>query len=232
MSNIRLILGDCLEKLKEIPDGSVDAVITDPPYGISYKSNFGSEKYKERIQKTDWDKEFNLTKYWACLWKTVKMDSDVFVFGRWENYNIMKELVGFKQILIWDKCCGGLGDLKTFIPTYELIFYFKKGNRTPNKRTSAVIRVHSQTSWKNGNPKDTYLHPTQKPTEIIIKLLNISTKEGDTVLDPFMGSGTTGVACAKLNRNFIGIEIDEGYFKIAERRIGDWKGQERLELSK
>ena len=210
---------DCLEGMKQIEDNSVDLVVTDPPYGISYKSNYGSENYKKRIQKTEWDKSFNFRKYWKQIYGKMKEISDCFVFGRWENYNIMKELEGFKQILIWDKCCGGLGDLNTFIPTYELIFYFKKGNRKPNKRTPAVIRNHSQASWKYGNSNRTYTHPTQKPKELIIKLLLISSNINDLILDPFMGSGTTAVACKQLNRNFIGFEISPEYVEIANKRL-------------
>ena len=228
MPNITLKQGDCLELMKGLPDESVNLILTDPPYGISYHSNYGSESYKNRIQNVDWDDNFDFTPYWNVMWNKLKDNSDAYVFGRWENYNTMSKLEGFKQILIWDKQCGGLGDLTTFIPTYELIFYFKKGKRIPTPRTPAVLRSHSQTSWKYGNPIITYLHPTQKPLGIIEKILKISSNTNDTILDPFMGSGTTGVAAIQLNRNFIGFEISPEYFKIAEKRIGEAQAQKKL----
>jgi len=210
---------DCLEGMKQMNNNSVDLIVTDPPYGISYKSNYGSKKYKERIQKTEWDKDFDFSFYHPELWRVLKDDSDMFVFGRWDNYETMKKLKGFTQILIWDKCCGGLGNLRSFIPTYELIFYFKKGNRKPNKRKPAVLRFHSQTSWKNGNPIKTYKHPTQKPIYLIRELILTCSNKNDLIMDSFMGSGTTAVACKQLGRDFIGFEISKEYCEIANNRL-------------
>lgn len=211
---------DCLKGLKKyVPKKSIDLVITDPPYNIDYSSNYGSERYKKRIQEFSWDKDFDFKKYWSIIWNRMKWNSDAYVFGRWENYNMMKSLKGFKQILIWDKMSGGLGYLRAFIPSYELIFYFKKGRRKPNKRTPAVIRESTQSSFKYGNPKKTYLHPTQKPIGLIVKLVLISSHKGNVVLDPFLGSGTTILACRQTGRIGIGFEINSRYKKAIRQRV-------------
>jgi site-specific DNA-methyltransferase (adenine-specific) len=118
----------------------------------------------------------------------------------------------FKNILIWEKNNTSMGDLNgDFAPKYEMIIFLHKGRRDIiGSRDSNIIKCA-----KTGND----LHPTQKPVELCAYLLSKFSKENDTVLDPFMGSGTTGVACKKLNRNFIGIELDADYFKIASDRI-------------
>lgn len=221
---------DCLDGMKQLPDKCVDLILIDPPYNIQYKSNFGSQEYKDKIQHTEWDKSFDIRGVYQELWRILKNNSDMYIFGRWENYEIMKELEGFKQILIWHKInAGGLGNLTCFIPTYELIFYFKKGSRIPNKRTSAVIdSIPIQNfSCKESKPtgkdygQQFMKHPTQKPLDLIKKLLKISSNQNDLVLDSFMGSGTTAVACKQLNRNFIGYEISKEYCDIANKRLKD-----------
>jgi len=213
MTDIKLILGDCLEKLKEIPDGSVDAVITDPPYGVN---------------KADWDGEQEtfilLGKAFAESSRILKKDGILAFFVPTRNIlkfgGLASSYLPYKWMFIWNSpnnmIPGALGFSK-----YTSVLIHSNGSVFRNIQDSKSV------SWK----PEKINHPTVKPLPIMAYLLKL-TKEGDTILDPFMGSGTTGVACAKLNRNFIGIEIDEGYFKIAERRIGEWKGQERLELSK
>lgn len=216
----KIICGDCLEVMKDIPDKSVDLVLTDPPYGIEYKSNMGTKQYQEKIQTAKkWDKKgFDFREYLKEIWRLMKNDSDLYVFGNWKNFNLTKE-GGFKQILIWDKRTTGMGDLTSWGIGYELIYYFKKGNRPVNKRKSPVIPCESLTSFTFGNPLDNYFHPTQKPLGIIEPLILVSSNENETILDPFMGSGTTAVACKHLKRNFIGIEISPEYCKIARQRL-------------
>ena len=216
----QIICGDCLEVMKEIPDKSVDLVITDPPYGIEYKSNMGSKKYQNDIQTArDWDKKtFNFKRYLPEIWRIMKNNSDLYVFGNYANFNLSKEK-GFKQILIWDKRMTGMGDLSSWGIGYELIYYFKKGNRVVNKRKNPVIFCESLTSFTFGNPVNSYFHPTQKPIGIIEPLIGVSSNENDIVLDPFLGSGTTAVAAKQLGRRFIGIEISEKYCEIARQRL-------------
>ena len=224
----KLILGDCLEKLKDIPDESIDCIITDPPYGINYESNHHKKgtKYDARTASVGWDKKEYFFPFKEC-WRVLKNDCDLYVFGSFKNLPLLPEP---KQILVWDKVIGGMGDLEAnYAVDFELIFYFKKGRRILNKRPPSSILVCEKTvSFSTGNPNELF-HPTQKPVGVIEELILNSTRGGEFVLDPFMGSGTTGVAALKLGRRFIGIEIDEGYFKIAEKRIGEWQNQQRLD---
>lgn len=210
----KLILGDCIDELRKMPDESVDVVITDPPYGINYVSNW----YKE---KNPFSKIVNDDKLFLPLdelLRVVKEDGVVFSF-----FSQKKPIADcrVKDVLIWVKNNWSAGDLTgSFGNQYEPIAFIpKEGFKLKTFRLSNVIFE------KRVLPK---YHPTEKPTAVIEHLLEASTKEGDTVLDPFMGGGSTGVACAKLKRNFIGIEIDENYFKNAEKRLNEWSGQERL----
>lgn len=118
-----------------------------------------------------------------------------------------------KNILVWEKNNTSMGDLKgDFAPKVEFILFLHKGRRLINGRRDPNIFKFRRTGNK--------LHPTEKPVDLMEYLIEKFTDENQTILDPFMGSGTTGVACKNLNRNFIGIELDEGYFNIAKERIG------------
>jgi len=239
---IEIWLGDCLELMKEIPDKSVDLVLTDPPYPDYYKEkyqyknnmlnflkNYNCRQFIFWSAKVDfpldytaihiWDKKtFNFKRYLPEIWRIMKNNSDLYVFGNYANFNLSKEK-GFKQILIWDKRMTGMGDLSSWGIGYELIYYFKKGNRVVNKRKNPVIFCESLTSFTFGNPVNSYFHPTQKPIGIIEPLIGVSSNENDIVLDPFLGSGTTAVAAKQLGRRFIGIEISEKYCEIARQRL-------------
>ena len=216
----KIVCGDCLSVMKGWPDKCVDLVLTDPPYGIRYKSNGGSARYQKRVQNArDWDNDgFAFDNYLEGLWRLLEKDADMYVFGNWNTVDI-RFLSGFKQVLIWDKRRTGLGDLHSWGIGYELIFYFKKGNRHVNKRRAPVIFCESLASLVNGNPIDNYLHPTQKPLGIIAPLIQTSTNIGDLIIDPFCGSGTTCVAAKMLGRRYIGIDISEKYCEIARMRL-------------
>ena len=219
MSNIRLILGDCLEKLKEIPDGSVDAVITDPPYGIGETNeknlSRGGICGEKDYGHYEWDAK-PVSK--EQINEIIRISKKQLIFGANHFSDILPKSSGW---IVWDKRVQER--FSNDLSDCELIW-------TSEKKGVRIFRYLWNGLFKHKSEER--FHPTQKPLRLMMWMVEKHTKEGDTVLDPFMGSGTTGVACAKLNRNFIGIEIDEGYFKIAERRIGEWKGQERLELSK
>jgi site-specific DNA-methyltransferase (adenine-specific) len=124
-----------------------------------------------------------------------------------ENFFIIK------NILVWDKNSFGMGDLYgQYAPSYEfIIFAVKEQGRKLNGKRERDLLSFQKTKCD--------LHPTQKPVDLLEYLITKSSNENDTILDPFMGSGSTGVACVKTNRNFIGIELDENYFNIAKKRI-------------
>lgn len=217
---VELHLGDCLDIMRNIPDKSIDAVITDPPYGIGMDNSNKRTKpsrpnsytlYPEfRYHKTNWDKRPIDKIYFDEIFRT---SISQVVFGA--NYYPTYFPHGYGWIY-WDKMNG---DNNCFSDG-EFAFS-SKGIQSRHFKCSAFDGL------KGGKDRE---HPTQKPLALMKWIIQTYTHEGDTILDPFMGSGTTGVACVQTGRNFIGIEIDEGYFKIAEKRIHEAQQQMRLPI--
>ena len=181
---IEIWLGDCLELMKEIPDKSVDLVLTDPPYPDYYK-----EKYQYKNNMLNFLKNYNCRQF--IFW-SAKVDFPL----------------DYTAIHIWDKKCGCGSE-------YERIF---ERNGQKNYKFFRAYLINSTVAAKY--TKDEYTgHPSQKPISLIRELINKYTKENDLIFDPFMGSGTTGVACKELGRNFIGIEIEPKYCEMAQKRV-------------
>ena len=210
---VNLMLGDCLERMKEIPDGSVDMILTDPPYGMDFQSNHRKISHK----KIKNDLDLSWLEVWVDeIFRVAANNTAHYVFCSFHNVDKFKQALEsrfkIKNMLIWEKNNTSMGDLKgDFAPKYEMIIFIHKGRRLINGKRDSNILKFSRTGNK--------LHPTQKPVDLLEYLLTKFSDEKQTVLDPFMGSGSTGVAAKNLNRNFIGIEMDEGYFKIAQDRI-------------
>lgn len=221
MMTIQLFNGDCLEVMdKLISDGiKVDAVITDPPYGIDYQSAWRTDKTK-RLPKILNDKKPFIA-FIQKLKKILKDKYTIHIFTRWDVQQtfideLQKENFKIKNIIIWDKKIHGMGDLKTtYGSRYEsILFSSSKDFRFINKRPTDIIECCRVSATS-------LIHPNEKPVPLIETLINQCVGTNGTVLDLFMGSGTTGVACKKLKRNFIGIELDKKYFDIAEKRINE-----------
>ena len=212
---IQLYNGDCLELMKNIPDGSVDLVLTDPPYGMDFQSHRRKEIYAKI--KNDTSLEW-LDGYFEECSRILKDDTAIYCFCSWHNVDIFKQAFEkyfkLKNIIVWVKNNHGSGDLKaSYAPKHEFILYGNKGRRTfYGKRMEDVIFANKT---KNEN------HPTEKPIDLLEQFINNSTEKNAVVFDGFMGSGSCGVACINTNRNFIGIELDKGYFDIAEKRINE-----------
>lgn len=219
-----LYLGDCMDIMKTIEDKSIDLVITDPPYKIetsggglytqadkqyvkelnSMKDGFSEDVLDElcRIMK-----KINI--YFFCSQKQIIPLLDYFVKKKKCNWNL----------LTWHKtnpvpACGN----KYLTDTEFILFFREKGVKVyGNYNTKFTYYV----TPLNQKDKKKYGHPTIKPQEILLNLVTNSSQEGDTVCDPFMGSGSTGVACKNLNRDFIGIEVDNNWYQIAQNRINE-----------
>jgi site-specific DNA-methyltransferase (adenine-specific) len=210
----QIICGDCLEVMKDIPDKSIDLVLTDPPYGVDYVGG-QNERERERLKN---DKQANVYKdLFPEIKRILKDNGSAYVFyANGKENDIFPYLDFYKyQVIIWNKLNKGFGDIASrYHHTYEPFIYISKGSPTNWYGETNDIDV-----WitKGGYKND--FHPTQKPLDIISKMIKNSTKENDMVLDCFLGSGTTAVACKQLNRNYIGIEISEKYCEIARQRL-------------
>ena len=211
--DVTLYKGDCLDIMDEMISSGIriDCLLTDPPYGMSYVSK--SEGHRPILN----DDNLNWLEPFAQKANVLlKDDAHGYVFCSHHHVEtfkiILSKIFNYKNILIWEKNTVGLNDFASnYGPKYEMIIYFNKGRKPLNGNREPNI-------FKFIKPKNE-LHPTQKPVELIEFLIGKSTDEGDIVFDPFMGSGTTGVAAINMKRKFIGIELDEEYFKIAENRI-------------
>ncbi|MFH0938199.1 MAG: site-specific DNA-methyltransferase [Planctomycetota bacterium] len=232
---IDLRLGDCLELMREMPDASVDAVITDPPYNVSRENNFATmERYNsyKGIDFGEWDKGFNQTDWIARAAPKLKVDSNIVIFNSWQNLGLIAECLqanginAKRPIVIKKRNPVPTNRDRMFVSSFEFGLWGARGKWTFHR----MHKFEEAFLEANGGHGETE-HPTEKYLPNIITLIATLTNEGDTILDPFMGSGTTGVACVKLNRNFIGMEINLDYFAIAQRRIADAQKQPALVMA-
>ena len=236
---MRLMQGDCLERMKEIGDGSVDMVLADPPYGTT---------------ACKWDSIIPLEPMWEHLKRITKKNGAIVMTASqpFTTTLIASNMKMFKYCWVWDKRVASNSQLAKHQPLkiHEDVCVFAKAKCTYNpqglvdceiirsnaNRSKGVGHVGSEgkretfVQKKTGYPKSIQnfkpsnigkVHPTQKPVALMEYLIKTYTNEGETVLDFTMGSGTTGCACANLNRDFIGIEMDLDYFNIALKRIED-----------
>ena len=241
--NINLLHGDCLELMKDIPDGSVDMILCDLPYGVT---------------RNKWDSVIPLDELWEHYKRVIKDNGAIALTAQTPFDKVLgvSNLDMLKYEWVWQKESGTgfLNAKKMPLKGHEniLVFYKKPPTYNPQMRTGfkayEIKKGHHGTNYgddkgatsvSNGErypltivkftrDKDK-LHPTQKPVALFEYLIKTYTNEGDTVLDNCMGSGTTGVACKNLNRNFIGIELDDEYFEIAKRRISECKSVKDVE---
>ena len=214
---INLMHGDCLELMKAIPNNSIDMVLTDPPYGMDYQSSRKTDSSK-RFSKIKGDKK-PFVWFLRDAFRVLKDDSCIVVFTDWKNqeaFKLVLEIAGFKvkSQVVWNRMHHGMGDLKgAFAPMHDIAWFAVKGNyKFKGKRPKDVLS-HKRLGGHEIS------HPTMKPVGLNEEILESTTAIGDVVLDCFMGSGSTGVACKNLNRKFIGIELDDKYFNIAKDRI-------------
>jgi len=237
-----LKLGDCLELIKELPNESVDLIFADPPYNLSGKNSLTVKSGKPvKCDKGEWDKLgdlYNFTKKWIgeCV-RVLKPTGTIWVSGTLHNYPtvniVLKEYkMWIINDVIWYKPnAPPLLSKNRFVPSTETIWVASKTKRyffNYNKAKELNRGKQMRNLWVINAERHKTKHPTEKPEELLKRIILIGSKVGDTVLDPFLGSGTTGVVCKLLNRNFIGMEINPEYFKIAEKRINDTLTQKRL----
>ena len=238
---MNLMLGDCLERMKEIPDGSVDMILADPPYGTT---------------ACKWDTVIPFVEMWAQINRIIKSNGAIVMMASQPFTSALcaSNFAGFKYCAVWDKKIPAGMSYARFRPMQQhedIVVFSKKGeklNYIPQvtqriKPISAGGNKFSDVTpiaaCKNGGSfKKEYttkqpttilqfakirrgaLHPTQKPVELMEYLIKTYTQEGDTILDFCMGSGSTGSAAKNTGRKFIDIEKDARYFEIAKQRLG------------
>ncbi len=238
MKKCKLLQGDCLELMKDIPDKSIDMILCDLPYGTTH---------------CKWDVAIPFEPLWKQYKRIIKDNGAIVLFGNepFSSTLRMSNLKWFRYDWIWEKTrgTGFLNAKRMPLKSHENISVFYKHLPTYNpqmrkgfkpyvykqgKQSGAFqANIDAKTIVTTNNNGDRYplsvlnfynvngnnVHPTQKPVALLEYLINTYTNEGETVLDNCMGSGSTGVACINLNRRFIGIELDKDYFEIAVKRI-------------
>lgn len=221
---------NCIDIMKNIETASIDLIITDPPYKTTKRGNSGNSggmlKTKMFMEgKVFKENNIKPEEYMPEFFRILKEDSHCYVMTNHVNLQHMINTateVGFKFVkcLIWNKGNKIMG--QSYMNQFEYILFLRKGKhkKINNCGTSDILSIPNKKD-KDENNKN--LHDTQKPVELMKILVENSSQEGDIVLDPFMGIGSTGLACIECGRNFIGIELDSHYFEIAKRRLDESK---------
>ena len=224
MSDIKLIYGDCIEKMNELIDQGirVDLIITDPPYLMNYKTNHRLNKSHDFCSTIPNDDNYKMIEDFVSLsYEILKDNTAFYCFCNQNKIDFFKKTIEkhfkIKNIIVWVKNNWTAGDLRgAFGKQYEFIILANKGRYIFNGKRITDVWNFDRISGKK------QLHQNQKPVELIELCLEKHSKSGDLVLDPFMGSGTTGVACINKDRDFIGIELNKSYFNIAMKRNNLW----------
>jgi len=227
---MKLINGDCLEVMDRlIEEGvKVDAIITDPPYNIAKKNNFYTMG-RHGIDFGEWDKNFDLYSWIDKGVKLLNKNGSVVIFNDWKNIgNIARYAenkgLTIKDMVRWEKNNPMPRNRdRRYITDFEVAVWLTNKNAkwTFNRQDENYQRAKYNCAITPKNEKSYGMHTTQKPLKLMMDILKVHTNKNDVIFDPFMGSGTTGLACKKLNRSFIGIELDEKYFNIAVNRINN-----------
>ena len=209
---------DCLEGMKRIPDKSVDLIITDPPYLMDYQSGRRKNKFDKIIG--DKDSHQLISDCVDEYYRVLKDDSAIYMFCSWHHVDFFKKefekYFNLKNILVWNKNNHGSGDLKgSYAPKYEFVLFGHRGRALHKTKRVPDVLNYSKVSGSVS------LHPTQKPIDLLEHFILNNSEENGIILDTFMGSGTTAIACINTNRNFIGFEMDKKYYDIANNRIAE-----------
>lgn len=228
----KIHLGDCYKLIKEIDDNSVDLCVIDPPYEISVSHGSGAFGVKKKLHYAQFEElSFGFTEEILDELCRVMKKINIYIFCSKNQFPLLIDyFVKNKNcnwtILTWHKtnpvpACGN-----SYLSDTEFCLFFReKGVKVYG---TADTKNTYYVTFTNTNDKKTWEHPTIKPLHIIKNLIFNSTKEGDTVLDCFIGSGTTAIAAYQLNRKFIGIEINKKYYEISQQRLKSEQAQMKL----
>lgn len=230
MSKMDLQQGDCLELMKDIPDESIDLIVTDPPYKITSRGNGGNSggMFQKKIVNKGQvfnNNDISIKDYLGEFYRMLKPQTHCYIMTN--NKNITEFLMAVKDSdfhfiknLVWVKDNKIMG--QSYMSQFEYIIFLRKGHHKKiNNCGESDVLTFPNKKLKDENGKT--IHDTEKPVGLMKVLIDNSSQPYDLVLDPFMGIGSTGVACVNTGRNFIGMELDKEYFKIAEQRIEQYE---------
>ena len=207
----QIIKGDCIVEMKKIPKNSINLIVTDPPYGDNVGYGVNNKKIKNNENPL-----INCTAL-VEMYRILKRNSSVYIFTNWKHYPFLTEFIlmytkfKIRHLVVWKKHNFGLG--WAFRHQYELILVLEKGKPKYNLKNFSDVQTCSHINHNKVN------HPHEKPVDLITKMIEHSSREGDLILDPFCGSGAICVACQEMNRNWIGIELEEKWTERAKERI-------------
>ena len=228
----KVICGDCLEVMKDIPDKSIDLVVTSPPYNKAsanrkcgktdswQQANIDYGDFKDNLPEQEYQKwQQNIIR--ECL-RILKNDGSIFYNHKYRivNHRIispeewLKDFI-IRQVIIWNRKSSPVLEPIRFMPTIEQIYWITKEQKTPYFTKQGF---QYKDVWEI-NPERGNNHPAPYPITIPARCIKSACPENGLIFDPFLGSGTTAVAAKQLNRNFIGIEISEKYCEIARQRL-------------
>lgn len=216
----------CIDGMREMADESVDLIVTDPPYLMNYVSAWRKHSFgKIKGDKSDFQL---ISDFFTESARLLKDGGGIYSFCSWQSVDFFKQEFEkhfkLKNILVWNKNNHGSGDLAgSYAPKHEFILFGAKGRHLLNKRIADVVNCQRVDVNK-------MVHPTEKPVPLLEIFIQNSSKVGDIILDPFSGCGSTGIACANLQRDFIGFELDENYAKIGNKRIKEVLNKTQLRL--
>ena len=254
MKNYRLYHDDCLKILEDIPENTFDMIFADPPYMLSNGGITCQNGKVVSVNKGKWDEsqgfeqDFEFHKKWLSACKRVlKKNGTLWVSGTYHSiyscgfamqllgYHILNDISWFKPNASPNMCC------RYFTASHETLIWARKDKKTKHTFNYELMKngdfssdfikkpnTQMRSVWAIGTPKKSEKtfgkHPTQKPLDLLERIILASTNEGDLILDPFMGSATTGVAALKHNRKFVGIEKEKEFVELAEKRLSAVKG--------
>ncbi len=254
MKNYRLYHDDCLKILEEIPENTFDMIFADPPYMLSNGGITCQNGKVVSVNKGKWDEsqgfeqDFEFHKKWLSACKRVlKKNGTLWISGTYHSiyscgfamqllgYHILNDISWFKPNASPNMCC------RYFTASHETLIWARKDKKTKHTFNYELMKngdfssdfikkpnTQMRSVWAIGTPKKSEKtfgkHPTQKPLDLLERIILASTNEGDLILDPFMGSATTGVAALKHNRKFVGIEKEKEFVELAEKRLSAVKG--------
>lgn len=257
MKNYRLYHDDCLKILEDIPENTFDMIFADPPYMLSNGGITCQNGKVVSVNKGKWDEsqgfeqDFEFHKKWLSACKRVlKKNGTLWVSGTYHSiyscgfamqllgYHILNDISWFKPNASPNMCC------RYFTASHETLIWARKDKKTKHTFNYELMKngdfssdfikkpkTQMRSVWAIGTPKKSEKtfgkHPTQKPLDLLERIILASTNEGDLILDPFMGSATTGVAALKHNRKFVGIEKEKEFVELAEKRLSAVKGGDK-----